>query len=1081
MNGHASPINGESESKRRRLNGPSPTSAFQPGNILKLRIRNFTTYTYGEFILSPSLNMIIGPNGTGKSTFVAAVCLGLGGKVDLIKRKNMDHMIKSGSTEALIEITLKNKEDLPDITIERSFTLKNNKSKWLVNGASSDINKVRDLVKGFGIQLDNLCHFLPQERVAEFATLSPEKLLLETERTIGDNSLIDKHELLIELDTQWVEINSSVEKLDAKIASLLEEVAKFEEEAQRYAEFEEKVKEIDYHKKLLPYAKLQDVKEQMKGLKKIRDEAKTALKEFSSTTQPLLSEKTSAEKELEKHRASMANSRELLSRYTEDVKKTERKLTSIDQMLLEAKGEIDALQNANEKRRKELQRTREEQDSLQNKLLTLEEVDEEEITRLTNARQEKHDEKLRRDEEVENIAYKLSSLKREQESIEIRFLEEKRKLSDDDKLEILTKPGTRFRPDLLQNTYKAHQLLRSERRKQGLKFYEAPVISCHVTDQKYAKHFEKVIDNNSLFAFFFDAEAEYKKVSQLLPRELNVPMRVVPEDEPAPPVLSTSEIKRFGFDGYLGEFISGPPSVLKALKQRSQIHTIPVATKAINTDVIRKLLKPDSNGKLPFLRFIVENSIYSVGRSKYGSRQVFYRTETIGEAHLMGNKGLTEEMKQEIKRKMASCKQRMDDLNAKKADLTKEKLEHQDFLLQISNELDSLSSEVKALRKKKEVKVRTEESIKAAKARIAQLTESMKKDDTSHIEDAEEKLMRLYVRYSSEINEIGDLNERLVLENIKLKRAEMMSQQSKNKIVTIDSLLEELRVHKEELQNRYATAKSKYDEYKKGEAAREVRGQDLSDEEREIIRDLAEKYLSNNQLSEHFVCMKIDQLDDELSLLSNADKGSIELLKSKRSDLEISQRQLPEMQRKRDALKERIDNIANPWQEELGKMVEVMSTVFQRNFITVASDGQVRLVKQERFKDWKLEILVKFRENSELKVLDHQSQSGGERAVSTIFFIMSLQGLTNAPIRIVDEINQGMDPKNEKMAHKYFVHSACKRGRSQYFLVTPKLLTGLYYHEDMAVHCIFTGPYLKPNKESKTVGLLDFQRTTQKV
>ena len=111
-------------------------------------------------------------------------------------------------------------------------------------------------------------------------------------------------------------------------------------------------------------------------------------------------------------------------------------------------------------------------------------------------------------------------------------------------------------------------------------------------------------------------------------------------------------------------------------------------------------------------------------------------------------------------------------------------------------------------------------------------------------------------------------------------------------------------------------------------------------------------------------------------------------------------------------------------------------------------------MKAERFKDYKLQILVKFRENTDLKVLDNHSQSGGERAVSTIFFIMSLQGLTEAPFRVVDEINQGMDPKNEKMAHKYLVQTACENDASQYFLVTPKLLTGLYYHPEMAVHCV---------------------------
>ena len=67
----------------------------------------------------------------------------------------------------------------------------------------------------------------------------------------------------------------------------------------------------------------------------------------------------------------------------------------------------------------------------------------------------------------------------------------------------------------------------------------------------------------------------------------------------------------------------------------------------------------------------------------------------------------------------------------------------------------------------------------------------------------------------------------------------------------------------------------------------------------------------------------------------------------------------------------------------------------------------------------------------------------------------------------VDEINQGMDPKNEQMAHRYLVHTACQNSKSQYFLVTPKLLTGLYYHPDMVVHCIFTGPYITDNEEKR--------------
>jgi len=48
------------------------------GAIVRVKMLNFVTYTNVEFRPGPSLNMVIGPNGTGKSTLVCAVCLGLG-------------------------------------------------------------------------------------------------------------------------------------------------------------------------------------------------------------------------------------------------------------------------------------------------------------------------------------------------------------------------------------------------------------------------------------------------------------------------------------------------------------------------------------------------------------------------------------------------------------------------------------------------------------------------------------------------------------------------------------------------------------------------------------------------------------------------------------------------------------------------------------------------------------------------------------------------------------------------------------------------------------------------------------------
>lgn len=99
-------------------------------------------------------------------------------------------------------------------------------------------------------------------------------------------------------------------------------------------------------------------------------------------------------------------------------------------------------------------------------------------------------------------------------------------------------------------------------------------------------------------------------------------------------------------------------------------------------------------------------------------------------------------------------------------------------------------------------------------------------------------------------------------------------------------------------------------------------------------------------------------------------------------------------------------------------------------------------------------------ENETLSVLNSHRQSGGERAVSTIFYLMALQDLAQSPFRVVDEINQGMDPRNERMVHERMVDIACQERTSQYFLVTPKLLTGLKFHPKMKVHVINSGEHV---------------------
>lgn len=49
---------------------------------------------------------------------------------------------------------------------------------------------MKEVAKELNIQLDNLCQFLPQDMVVEFAKCDPKTLLEQTQKAVGDEDLV---------------------------------------------------------------------------------------------------------------------------------------------------------------------------------------------------------------------------------------------------------------------------------------------------------------------------------------------------------------------------------------------------------------------------------------------------------------------------------------------------------------------------------------------------------------------------------------------------------------------------------------------------------------------------------------------------------------------------------------------------------------------------------------------------------------------------------------------------------------------------------------------------------------------------
>lgn len=183
-------------------------AAFPRGAVKRVRVHNFMTYSGTVTIRpGPRLNLVLGPNGTGKSSLVCALCIGLGGSTRLLGRAdNLRDFVQRGCDEAWTEVTLSGGPNCADHVMRRDIRAvarddggAGYQSKWRLNGRDATQAEVHELVRGLNVQFDNLCQFLPQDRVVEFARMDAHELLAATQKAMGDGHLHAQHRRLVEL------------------------------------------------------------------------------------------------------------------------------------------------------------------------------------------------------------------------------------------------------------------------------------------------------------------------------------------------------------------------------------------------------------------------------------------------------------------------------------------------------------------------------------------------------------------------------------------------------------------------------------------------------------------------------------------------------------------------------------------------------------------------------------------------------------------------------------------------------------------------------------------------------------------
>ena len=159
-----------------------------------------------------------------------------------------------------------------------------------------------------------------------------------------------------------------------------------------------------------------------------------------------------------------------------------------------------------------------------------------------------------------------------------------------------------------------------------------------------------------------------------------------------------------------------------------------------------------------------------------------------------------------------------------------------------------------------------------------------------------------------------------------------------------------------------------------------------------------------------------------------------------------------------------IDTLRVAFETPVKSVIDTIGDKFKTNFQEIskagyACAGEIEFLKEENdFSKYGVGIRVRFRADQKFQLLSADVQSGGERSLSTFLYLLALQDLTHSPFRVVDEINQGMDAHKERLAFHRLIDASCRSKLPQYFLITPKLLRGLKYTQDVTICFVYNGP-----------------------
>ncbi|NWZ54381.1 SMC5 protein, partial [Haliaeetus albicilla] len=931
----------------------------------------FRTYDTCEVRPGPNLNMIVGANGTGKSSIVCAICLGLAGKPSFIGRADkVGLFVKQGCLKGVVEVELAKTPD--NIIITREIQVVNNTSTWFINRKPTTLKTVEEQIAALNIQVDNLCQFLPQDRVGEFAKLSKIELLEATEKSVGPPEMYQFHcelknfrekERELEVNKHIRERENLFRDKTNSLEKMRQRLERYKQDVERYHERKRHLDLIEMLERKRPWVEYENVRQQHEEVKQSRDQAKEELKNLKEMQFPVKKKIQETEEYFKNLDIKIRDKASEIKDVSQKCKQKQDALEMKDKQIEEIHQALRMKKDEEMDRQVKIHNTQKMIEEWKNELSTMAvSADLQPQTDAVNNELKKlQEERANIDSDISDLTAEKMNQKREEKRITDRL----------GQLNNIMNMKEENLKGKFRDTHSALMWLRNNKDKFKKKVCEPMMLEINMKDNRHAKYVENHISSNDMRAFVFESQEDMEKFLMRDHQKLRVNAVCAPAESHAEslPSRPIEELHRYGFFSYLRELFDAPHPVMSYLCSQYHVHDVPVGTEKTR-NMIERVIQETKLRQIYTAeeKYIVKVSAYT--------NLTFTTNTSLREAQFLTSSVDTDERRQ--------LENEQQDINntLKSLDM------HLTTLFERQKHLEHRDNELR--QRKKELLER------GNRRRQLESKIGVKYDSLRQLEEDAISLEDEYQQANVKIKEINTQKARLVTElmhhiknciSLNILKADLVLQST-----TVAAEKNRLESECNEGSVQLRAAEQRFCELDERKRLLTENCKELLKKAQQVCKLSPDQRLPKEfQTAFQALPTTLEEIDAFLneektraSCFTGLNASVVEEYNKQIEEIQQLTEYLEEKKKELDNYKQNISQVKERWLNPLKKLIEQINGKFSNFFSSMQCVGEVDLhvENEEEYDKYGIRIRVKFHRSTELHELTPYHQSGGEKSVS---------------------------------------------------------------------------------------------------